>query len=79
MKRTRIMARHRTDGAGKVIENTDDTMRIPIFRNDLLNAGTPDEMIVERADDRVFNVIRAYRPFTRWLLNTGWFDGKKKK
>jgi hypothetical protein len=79
MKRTRLMARHRTDGAGKVIENSDDSFRIPVFKVDIVNPSTPDEMIVQRADDKVFQITPAFRPFTRWLLNTGWFDGKKKK
>ncbi len=52
----------------------DDLIRVPIFKADICNAGTPNEMIVERADDKVFKIVRAYRPITRWLLNTGWFD-----
>ena len=56
----------------------DELVRIPIFLDDVLNEGTPNECIVKRADNKVFKVIYAYGPITRWLLNTGWFDGKEK-
>jgi hypothetical protein len=57
----------------------DATVVIPIFREALINVDTPDEMIVQFANNKVFNIIRAYGPITRWLLNTGWFDEKKDK
>ncbi len=54
-------------------------IRIPVFREALVNVDTPDEMIVSLANDKVFKINRAYGPITRWLLNTGWFDGKEEK
>jgi hypothetical protein len=79
MGRLRLMARRRTDGAGKIIDkDPEQCFRIPVFKDDICNRDTPDEMIVQRADNKVFNIIRAYRPITRWLLNTGWFDGPKR-
>lgn len=56
-----------------------DVIRVPAFREVLLNEGTPDEMIVTLANDKVFKVWRAHYPITRWLLNTGWFDAKKEQ
>jgi hypothetical protein len=50
-------------------------LRPPVLRTDICNPGTPNEMIVERSDDIICKTIRAYGPITRWLLNTGWFDG----
>jgi hypothetical protein len=52
-------------------------IRVPVFREALVNIDTPDEMIVYLADNKVFKTLRAYGPITRWLLNTGWFDGKE--
>jgi len=69
----------RGDGKGALLYDRDECLRIPIFRQVICNEDTPDEMIVELADNKVFNIIPAYRPITRWLLNTGWFDGKKEK
>ena len=57
----------------------DATLRIPVLREIIINYGTPDEAIVYLADNKVFKVWRAYNPITRWLLNTGWFDGKKEQ
>lgn len=56
-----------------------DVIRIPTFREALLNVDTPDEMIVTLANDKVIRIQRAYGPITRLLLKTGWFDGKKQK
>ena len=43
-------------------------VRVPVFREDILNEGTPDECIVHRADNKVFKVIYAFGPITRFLL-----------
>ena len=54
-------------------------LRVPTFREALVNVDTPDEAIVQLANDKVFRIQRAYGPITRWLLNTGWFDGKQEQ
>ncbi len=51
-----------------------DMVRIPTFREALVNVDTPDEMIVTLANNKVIHIQRAYGPVTRFLLNTGWFD-----
>jgi len=61
------------------LHNPEHILRVPGFREALVNVDTPDEAIVYLADDKVFKIIRAYGPITRWLLNTGWFDGKKEQ
>ena len=54
--------------------------QVPIFgARVLINPDTPDEAIVEFVDNKVFKIHRAFGPITRWLLNTGWFDGKSKR
>jgi hypothetical protein len=54
-------------------------IRIPVISVLSINPGTPDAALVYLADSKVFKIIRAYSPITRWLLNTGWFDGKEEK
>ena len=58
---------------------SEQMIRCPIIQQRIINLDTPDEAIVYTADNKVFKIIRAYRPLTRWLLNTGWFDGKKEE
>ena len=58
---------------GVRLVDLDAVVRIPVFRKELLNVDTADEMIVTLANDKVIRIQRAYGPVTRWLLNTGWF------
>ena len=57
----------------------DRIVKIPIFTEQLINEGTPNEQIVRLADGKVYKILWAYGPITRWLLNTGWFNGKKEE
>lgn len=59
------------------MHDPDKILSIPTFRDELVNPGAPNEMIVTLANDKVIKIWRAHYPLTRWLLNTGWFDGKK--